>query len=365
MISNPHGDRVVDITPLFSIPSCPEEARTVSQRVAYLLSDLHELLPEAPAMLEALHRDLPLVLRSAFDEENSLALLEIHQTLFEIYETALSHPLAKICLHEHSPWLMTVRHQIETAWLDYELPRLRHQLPHEVETKDPKLLCDWFVEQAKSESEIDRWVLKFLRDEASVEEFNTFVLSDAMLNYRFCDALALAQIHFSETVKAEIASNMFEECGNGVAANAHSRQLTRMLIGLGIEPPTLSVWGDDYRPYAGHNLYFFLGLNRKHFLKSIGSLAMPELFDPDRDRAVVAGLARLYPARRVNYDFYASHIETDRLHGWRWLNNAIAPIVRAQPEAGMELAIGGALRMEAMRRYNQYLSVRFGLLPSG
>ncbi|PHM05960.1 hypothetical protein CK516_37105 [Nostoc sp. 'Peltigera malacea cyanobiont' DB3992] len=35
-----------------------------------------------------------------------------------------------------------------------------------------------------------------------------------------------------------------------------------------------------------------------------------------------------------------------------------------QPEAGLELAIGGALRMQAMRRYNQYLALRLGVKPN-
>lgn len=357
-----HSDRVVDLT-TFSIPQCPEQACTVSQKVAYLLSDIHERLSGAEEILNSIHQDLPTIVHSAFRDEDPTALLDVHKTLYNIYEVSLSHPFSSICIHEHSPWLVTIRQQIELAWLNYELPIIQHQLPSLSETKEPKLLCDWFVAQANSETEIDKCVLNFLKNWASVEEFNTFVLADAMLNYRFCDALALAQLHFCETVKAEIASNMFEECGNGNSANSHSRQLTQMLLSLGLERPTLSVWGDDYRPYAGHNLYFFLGLNRKHFFKSIGSLAMPELFDPNHNRAIVAGLARLYPDGRVKNDFYASHIETDELHGLRWLSNAIAPIVEIQPEAGMELAIGGVLRMSALRRYHEYLAVKFGLLP--
>ena len=123
------------------------------------------------------------------------------------------------------------------------------------------------------------------------------------------DTLALAPIHFSEIVKAELASNIFDECGHGVADKSHSRYFDEMLTDLGLQQLTPDVWVDDWRPYAGHNLYFLLGLSRKHYFKSIESLVRPELFAPNRDRLVVGGLDRLY-AGKVNYHFYSSHIDT-------------------------------------------------------
>jgi hypothetical protein len=88
---------------------------------------------------------------------------------------------------------------------------------------------------------------------------------------------------------------------------------------------------------------------------------MPELFDPGRDRAVVAGLERLGFRASVDFEYFYSHISGDEEHGERWLSQVIAPIVEVQPEAARELAIGGALRMQAMRRYNEYLADSFGL----
>jgi diphthamide synthase (EF-2-diphthine--ammonia ligase) len=88
---------------------------------------------------------------------------------------------------------------------------------------------------------------------------------------------------------------------------------------------------------------------------------MPELFDPHRDRSIVTGLERLYSGC-VNYTFYSEHIDTDQRHGLRWLQNVITPILEEKSSAGLELACGGAIRLEAMRRYNQYLATRFGLI---
>ncbi len=361
MLLNLQNERVVSLQPYFTIPKLPEEARTLSQQVSYLLSDTHQILPEAEAILNLLHRDLPITLHSAFVDEESVALLEVHKTLYTIYEVSLSHPLSPVCRHEHSPWLLTIRHQIENAWLNYELPRIQQQLPSVSEAKDSKLLCAWFVEQAHKETDSDKDLLDFLENQASIEQFNLFILSDATLNYRFCDALVLAQLHFSETVKAEIARNIWDEYGQGVAEKSHRRQFIRMLAELGLQQPTTPIW-EDWRPYAGYNLYFSFGLNRKHYFKGIGSLAMPEIFDPNRNRKIVVGLERLYVDARLKCEYFYNHIEVDEKHGLDWLNNVIYPIVEMQPEAGIELAIGGALRMEAMKRYNEYLAFKLGLL---
>lgn len=60
MVFAPQDNRVVDLEPSFPIPQHPEEALTLSQRVAYLLSNAHHLLPNATAILRSLHRDLPI-----------------------------------------------------------------------------------------------------------------------------------------------------------------------------------------------------------------------------------------------------------------------------------------------------------------
>ncbi len=361
MLGSRQSDLIVDLEPSFPIPQYPEEAFTLSQRVAYLLSDAHHLLPESTAILSSLYGDLPVILHLAFNKEDSVALLDVHKTLYEIYEVSLSHPLSPICLHEHSPWLLKVRNQLEITWLNYELNSIQKQLPNESEAKNSDWLYTWFFEQAQRESSIDKCLLNFLRNQASIEYFNLFILSDATLNSRFFSALALGQLYFSETVKAEITNNMWDECGRGVDNKSHVRQFTKMLAELGLQQPKYPIW-EDWRPYAGYNLYFCFGLNRKHYFKGLGSLAMPELFDPNRNRAVVAGLERLYFDARVKCEYFYNHIEVEEEHGSHWLSRVIAPIVEVQPLAGMELAIGGALRMEAMRRYNEYLALKFGLL---
>lgn len=355
------SDRIADKTLPIEIPETADKAHTISQRVAYLLSDKHESLSGAESVLVELNKNLPGALQSAFVEEDPAALLDIQKALFAIYEVSFINPLSSATVHEHSLWLLNIRNVIETAWLGYEQPRIDHELPSDAELANEERLAAWFIDQARRETPLDRMVVRFLTEEATIDHFKTFILSDMHLNYRFYDALVLAQLHFSECVKQELSHHMWDECGCGDSTNAHTRQFTRMLQKLNLSPRPIPIW-NDWRPYAGYNLYLCFGLNRRHYFKAIGSLAMPELFDPDRDRAVITGLERLNFNAKEDFMYYYSHIEGDEEHGPGWLNHVILPIVKAQPDAARELAIGGALRMEYMRYFNTYLAEKFGLL---
>jgi hypothetical protein len=357
---SPDAERIVDKALPAETPRSPEEARTAAQRVAYLLSGDHARLPHAGSVLSDLIEGLPAVLRSAFADESAASLLDVQRALFLTYEVSFGNPLSPASLHEHAPWLVGVRWAIEEAWLAYDLPHVEHELPSESDLADAARLAAWFVGQARRESPTDRLIVRFLAEEATLADFKTFFLIDSHLNYRFYDALALAQLHYSESVKEELSRHMWDECGQGDGASAHTRLFTRALAKLQLPRPKIPHW-DDWRLYAGYNLYLCLGLNRRHYFKALGSLAMPELFDPDRDRAVIAGLARLGFDAREDFPYYSAHIEGDEEHGQDWLDHIIKPIVRAQPEAGAELALGAALRMEYMRRFNACLAQKFRL----
>ena len=343
------------------VPDSAAEATDVETRIGYLLSASHDDLPGAGEMLATLRSSLPGVLDAAFEREDAAALLDVHKAMYAIYELPLSDPLIPGAVHQHSPWLAEVRWQIERAWLRFELASIRGRLPEPAAVRTGERIRDWFLREAATETDLDRRVVRFLADEADLEQFKVFVLSDGPLNYRFYDALVLAQLHYSERIKTEISHHMWDECGNGDGSLAHTEQFTRTLRTLGLTLPRVPIW-EDWRPYAGHNLYFLFGFNRQHYFKALGSLAMPELFDPARDQAVVDGLERLGFRGDQDFEYFFSHVEADADHGPAWLDNVIVPAVEANPASAIELATGGALRMEAMRRYNGYLASRFDLI---
>ena len=354
-------NRVVSKELPIPLPASPDAVDTLSEGVAYLLSEDHRELADAERVLSRVQGPmLESVSARAFGEENEEALLDVHQALFAMYETSLSNPLSRAARHEHSPWLASIRQTIEQAWLAWEMPKIQGALPDAEEAADPAGLVAWFYDHATTLSSLDSRIASHLEHHATLEEMNQFVLADGYLNYRFYDAITLAALHYSEAVKAEICTHYWDECGAGDFRKAHTIRFTEALERLGLTLPLFPMW-NNWRPFAGYNLYLLLGLNRRYYFRSLGSLAMPELFDPVRDRAVNNGFERLGFDPERDFGYYYTHMVEDEEHGDSWLDKVIKPIVQEQPEAGIELAVGGALRMTAFRRYNEYLAMIFDL----
>jgi len=318
-----------------------------------------ELADQHRGLLAALDRGLDAGLATG-DED---ALLDVHRSAYAIYETVLGHPLSAGARHERSAWFNAFRLAYEDRVLAADIAEISDRLPDPAHPVVPELVRDWFLAEAATRDPIDQEVESYLADEASLEQLAAFIQADGYLNYRFYDALVLAQPHFMESVKHEISHHMWDECGEGDGNAAHTLQFTRSLRRLELDLPTIPPW-EDWRPYAGHNLYFVLATNRRHYFKALGSLTMPELFDVERDAAVVRGLRRHGYRPESDFEFFYNHMAGDVEHGPEWLEGVVLPIVTAEPEAGVELMLGGALRMLAMRRYNQYLADRIGLASS-
>ncbi|MCG0061991.1 iron-containing redox enzyme family protein [Streptomyces tricolor] len=320
--------------------------------------------PETTVERLPLHDDLLANLTRRLEEGLSHgdadALLDVHRSAYTVYETLLGHPLSQAARHERSAWFNAFRSHYEENVLAADIKEIADRLPSEADARRPGFVREWFLTAAKERNDLDRAVETYLAEKATIEQLAAFIQADGYLNYRFYDALVLAQPHFMEGVKHEISKHMWDECGEGRPDAAHTLQFTRGLRRLGLELPTVPPW-EDWRPYAGHNLYFLLACNRRHYFKALGSLAMPELFDVDRDAAVVKGLERNGFTAQQEFEFFFNHMEGDAEHGPEWLDGVVLPIVEAEPDASMELITGGVLRMLAMRRYNEYLAERLGL----
>jgi hypothetical protein len=352
---------MLDDASLERIPPLTGVARPAGQAAPNSVEDLIGQCLRSPEQAQTdRHRDLLEALGRGLDAGfggDTDALLDVHRSAYAVYETILGHPLAAGARHERSAWLNTFRSVYEDRVLAADLAEVADRLPSASDASRPDFVRAWFIAEAQKHDPLDLEVETFLAEEADIAQFSAFILADGYLNYRFFDALVLAQLHFMESVKHEISLHMWDESGEGKALAAHTLQFTRSLRHLGLELPTTPPW-EDWRPYAGHNLYFILAGSRRHYFKALGSLAMPELFDVQRDVAVVRGLERLGYHPESDFEYYYNHMEGDSEHGPEWLDGVVAPIVASEPDAGLELMRGGALRMLAMRRYNGYLAER-------
>lgn len=328
-------------------------------KMRFCLSNHHDSIDEFELFMNKMKRHAKELVNEAIVKKNQNALLEMHQALYLIYESNFSHPLSIPASHLNQPWLSEIQCEIEEAWLKSEMNDILSRIPKKTVYQNPDDFCSWFIELAKNESFKDKSITDYFKYTANIDEFKKFITIDANLNYRFFDALALTLIHYSEEVKLELCHHFWDECGEGVGEQFHTRQFTKSLEALQIELPLTPIW-NDWRPYAGFNLYFLFGLQRKNYFFALGSLAMPELFDPERDRSIVSGFERLnLTETKYNFSYYYAHIEGDEEHGPAWLEKIIIPVVSDTPDAGNDLAAGALIRMKYMRLFNNYLKDEF------
>lgn len=296
----------------------------------------------------------------AFKEEDQSALLEIHLILYTIYEIHLMNPVAPSVKHLNQLWLISIKNQIETPWIQKEKNSISHLIPKTSQFTNFELLRSWLVSISEDEDPVNKMVTDYFKDKATLEDFKRFIHIDQHLNHRFYDAITLTLPHFSESIKAQLSHHYWEEAGEGDHTKAHTYQFTKILDHLGIEINNTPPW-NDWRAFAGFNIYFLFAFNREHYFKAIGSLGMPELFDVNRDSALVEGLKRLGENVEKNYFYYIAHVEMDAEHGNEWLDLIVKKMIEQEPNSAEEIAVGALIRMKYMRLFNQYLCKTFAI----
>ena len=354
------ADRIAEYRIPFRVPADYSKDLSLPQKVAFLLATPIGDPLVGKVVAEGLVNEAREFTVAVLREEAPEKLLAVHQTLFQLYEARLANPLSSAAHHSSSPWFNELLYTIEEPWIEWEIRQVTQRLPSEEDASDAERLCAWFRRTAADWSNMDKSIARYLEERADKADFDKFILSDSHLNFRFYDALVLSALHYSESVKNEISHHLWDECGNGDKNEAHTVQYHTLLTNVGLGEPLIPIW-DDWRPYAGFNLYFALGFNRRHYFKSVGSLAMPELFDPERDAAVVKGLERLGLNPKKEFEYFYNHMVLDAEHGDQWLEGVVTPIVEAEPRAGLEMATGAILRMVGLNRYNEYLATIFGI----
>jgi hypothetical protein len=184
-------------------------------------------------------------------------------------------------------------------------------------------------------------VYRWLAEAATWEQFVGFLALEGGPDAGFDDLVAACQLGLHEGVKLELATNYWDEMGNGDVAAIHT-VLHDQLVAA-IEMPHIS---REDQPTAALERSAFCGLlatNRWLQPEMVGALGLIELQAGPRCRMVLQGLERL-DAPREAFPFYAVHAEVDPLHGRTWLENAIVPLVAEYPEWGPRIVRGASWR---------------------
>ncbi|UQY44051.1 iron-containing redox enzyme family protein [Erwinia sp. PK3-005] len=320
------------------------------------LEQFQEAQPEITAAVFALCENA--IKRAWGEERDAASLYTIQKTLFSIYQTALAEPLSNESRNQFNPAILRIKTLIEQNWLRFEAQR-NLPLP-DMTTADifnQQLKTLWSEHRSAAHPLYD-----YLANQATINQLRYFFKSDSALNLVFFDLIAMAMIGSRQEVRGELSRNMWDESGMGSDSHTHTTLYRDLLERNAIEAAS-----DDYahlltwQGLAGYNLFLLSGLNRQHYYKLIGALAMTELLDPSQyEKLVFAGKRLGLTDRDLHY--YAEHISVDVVHADGWLNNVILPVVKKTPEAMREIWLGANLRLNTVNDYYDHLLARLKTL---
>ncbi|WP_395491020.1 iron-containing redox enzyme family protein [Cedecea davisae] len=291
------------------------------------------------------------ILESAY-EYNSFSDQKILQhALFLIYQIRLTNPLSIAASMQDDHELLDMKKRIEKSWLDNEFSDL--VVPDDLYNSQrfgDYLKTVWHGHNASHHPLFD-----FLENDASKKQLYYFLKSDSALNLVFFDLVAYTLIGSEPETRATISENLWDEIGNGDKVFTHVNLYKDVLLRQNIVLPDnhyIDIYGVD--ALCGYNAFMLGSVNRNHYYKLLGVMAMTEVLDPPQYEKLVNGCLRLGLIDR-DVKYYTEHITIDIKHGDDWLYNVIDIIAQKNPETKKEFYIGSLLRLRTAERYYDWL----------
>jgi hypothetical protein len=269
------------------------------------------------------------------DPASSLGRRDRFLTLLQIYELH-SAPVASLgaaAKDAADPEVAALKHRCESDWLA-ELNRL--PLPDGIDADDP-------IRAMRALAARDRLpeIYKWLAHEASWEDIVTFLALEGGPDAGFDDLVAACQIGLTGRAKLELATNYWDEMGNGDLAAVHTTLHDNLIAA--IDMPKLPLEGLPTSALERMALGGLLSTNRWLQPEALGALGLIELQAGPRCRLVLQAFDRC-AAPAAAYPFYEVPAEVDPRHGRDWLDNAIAPTIEEIPQWSTRIVQGAHWR---------------------
>ncbi|RON15674.1 hypothetical protein BK662_12590 [Pseudomonas frederiksbergensis] len=289
-------------------------------------------------------------LKFAFSEFEERSLYSVHRSLFLLYELQVIDPAHSAATNQYSVFLQKVKSAIESSWLASQA------VASFVEAEPIYDIEEQLVKLYESHPVTNHRLFDYLRDTADMDQLISFFKSDCALNNRFFDLIVLTLVGARPNTRVEISKNIWDEAGQGNAGKSHVELYNSLLVSLDID-----LVGDDYasllswQGLEGYNLFMMGALNRQHYFKLLGIMAMTEMLDPQNYDKLISGCRRLGVCDELQLAYYEEHAEIDILHAKGWVESVVRPIVKDTPSAGQEIYIGAKYRLDSCNRYYDYL----------
>lgn len=285
----------------------------------------------------------------AWDENNKDALEEIHKTLSKWYDHFFNIPLD---CRDTVTWPSSnyaAQKYFENKILTHEVAKVDESILDTIPT-DGEEYVSWLRRQISDHpARLHPYYSTYLRDHASLEDLQDFLLQETTLDPRFDDVLAMMQVGTSGQTKMEMAQNFWDEMGNGEDAMVHSSMFTTVLNAAGVDPKDRK---DDMYLESNicGNLSVFMAMHRSNFYKAVGYFGVTEYLAPSRFKHVLSAWERLNLAPE-DIEYHRLHIRIDTVHANAWFNKVVLPLVNSCPSNGRDIAIGAFIRLNTSGNY--------------
>ncbi|MDB5365571.1 MAG: hypothetical protein JWM77_1498 [Rhodospirillales bacterium] len=245
---------------------------------------------------------------------------------------------------------------LEGEYVEHERAQIEPMLsdmPQQVDS-----FMRWFEAlEANGPGQQDR-LFPWLAEQATREQMCWFLVQEVAGEAGFDDLVAMTQVKLPTQPKLELARNYWDEMGRGQAKGMHGPMLGRLATELGLVPTIEhTVW----ESLSLANLMCAFATNRRYAYHSVGALGAIELTAPGRAALVGAGLKRLgigLDARQ----YFELHAVLDVKHSAAWNEEAIRPLVAADPRLARPIAEGALMRLRAGQRCFDRYRRAFGLV---
>ena len=351
---------VDSLDPSVEINITLEDSQTLSHAIIQLLDrpNPFESLQNNPAEKEHLDQLLKVVVERFEGPANPDMAFELHKSLNTIYDYQIN-AFAKA--PQYDPTLMEVMAKLESAWLAFEKKRM----PQEDIPTEPKAFSKWLKQYVLKHPSSNHPLFQYLADESKKEEMSYFFSQEVTIDPRFDDLIALMQVGIKTPgIKMELASNFWDEMGNGVPEDVHTELFSRLYSELDIyrDGETFAdvLERASWQALACGNTLLYSVLHRKNLNIGLGALGTVEIISPFRFSHLVRGFKRSGLSDEAS-EYHQTHISIDARHGNGWLTNAIRPTVAQSVEAREEVFFGSMLRMNTSMDYCEHMAKTFAL----
>jgi hypothetical protein len=281
-------------------------------------------------------------LEAAFPHNGAAPDLEMRLSLMRRLHEHYSAYLAGAGMFENIPRLNEDPQiaAIEQEWLRWEDAQVdTSQLPASAAE-----FSDWFT--ALRDRHVQPEFCRYLAEEATLEEIALFFLAEELVDSRFDDLVAMAQIGAVGLSKLTMAENYWDEMGEGKLERMHTllfeHSAKYMRSALADNTVDLAEL-ERAQVFENANLVLMYGIHRHLAPRALAAMGLMEYSAPDRFQAMVDGCTRLdVPADVIAYQRIHVHVDAD--HGAEWLDNVLVPLVEQSPAVLREISVGALVR---------------------